>query len=143
MTLAILLNTKFGTTDVEYFTDNISNYILEVSPHPQETVLEKIHTFTYKRYCFTVRYYGVYCLQSLRDPDATALSDKLAMAKNKTLVDNNAEAANKVLSGTFAYITDVDSVDQLAASSRGAMGRNNSTLKAPGFSLAAFAVKKG
>lgn len=58
-------------------------------------------------------------------------------------MDDNAEAANKVLSGKFAYVTDNNSVDKLAASSPGALGKENITIAAPGFSLAGYAVKKG
>lgn len=39
LTLGVLVNTKFGTEGVEYFTDEISSFILKVCPRAQEKVI--------------------------------------------------------------------------------------------------------
>lgn len=62
---------------------------------------------------------------------------------NSSLVENNAEAAKKVLSGKFAYVTDMDSVDEMVSSSHGELAKDSTTIATPGFSLATYAVKKG
>lgn len=52
------------------------------------------------------------------------------------------EAAKKVLSGRFAYVSDTAGIDKVVASSGGALAKKGSTILAAGFSLAGYAVKK-